>query len=494
MRHTTFRIATLFVACLAIGLCSYAQLDPTPPSSTVKLVFIHHSTGENWLRDVAGGDETAGGLGAELLLNNYFVSDTNYGWGPDSIGDRTDIGNWMEWFRGPHSATYLSQLYAEYGQTCWYSRLQVDPGGENEIVMFKSCFPNSNFGGNPSDPIPPIEQNPLVEQDSSSEHHTISNAKGIYIDLLNYFATRQDKLFIIILAPPLQSGDTSPEAAANARSFNDWMVNQYLAGYAYHNVFVFDFYTVLTSNGGNTQTNDFGASTGNHHRYENGQIQHVMGTYNNYSSYPSGDSHPTSAGGQKASGEFPALLNIAYHLWKGGSSVCALGCTATVPTTAQQDALVNFTSTATPNQYCTGSPTYDWDFGDGIHSTEQNPTHVYNTPGTFTWHMTATVGSTTCLRTGTIVVSGPVPGPTVDAVWRGGSPFKLKVSGANFDPGIQVFIGGDTSPWYNVSYRDSSYLILKGGGGLKARFPVGVPVEIRFVNSDGQEATYTYTR
>ena len=35
-----------------------------------------------------------GGLGLALGNNNYFVSDTNYGWGPNSIGDRTDILNW----------------------------------------------------------------------------------------------------------------------------------------------------------------------------------------------------------------------------------------------------------------------------------------------------------------------------------------------------------------------------------------------------------------
>ncbi|MFN2187700.1 MAG: hypothetical protein ACK2T3_02950, partial [Candidatus Promineifilaceae bacterium] len=48
-----------------------------PPIEAVKLVFIHHSVGENWLAD---GD---GGLGLALMENNYFVSDTNYGWGPD---------------------------------------------------------------------------------------------------------------------------------------------------------------------------------------------------------------------------------------------------------------------------------------------------------------------------------------------------------------------------------------------------------------------------
>ena len=40
--------------------------------------------------------------------NNYFVSDTNYGWGPNSIGDRTDITDWPEWFVGPRSREYLA--------------------------------------------------------------------------------------------------------------------------------------------------------------------------------------------------------------------------------------------------------------------------------------------------------------------------------------------------------------------------------------------------
>ena len=33
-------------------------------------------------------------------------------------------------------------------------------GGENEIVLFKSCFPNSRLGGNPGDP-PTTGANPL---------------------------------------------------------------------------------------------------------------------------------------------------------------------------------------------------------------------------------------------------------------------------------------------------------------------------------------------
>ena len=126
------------------------------------------------------------------------MSDTNYDWGPDAIGSLTDLGHWWLWFRGPDSSTYLSALYAEGEQHSGHSRMDSAPEGENEIVMFKSCFPNSALMGELSDPVPPIESNPLRGQDSGSEYHTVANAKGIYVDVLEYFRTRQDKLFVVI--------------------------------------------------------------------------------------------------------------------------------------------------------------------------------------------------------------------------------------------------------------------------------------------------------
>ena len=289
-----------------------ASLDPTSPTTPVRLIFIHHSTGENWLADDNGG------LGITLRDHNYFVSDTYYGWGPpdqdvgyDTIGDHTDIGHWYNWFVGPHRNTYLAALYAESGRhsPSYYSRLPTNPGGENRIIVFKSCFPNSALGGNPSDP-PTMGSNPLRGQDSGSEHHTVANAKGIYDDLLTYFATRQDKLFIVTTAPPLASGETTPEQAANARAFNTWLVNDWLANYPYNNVAVFDFYNVLTTNGGDPDTNDLNQPTGNHHRYLNGVIEHITNQGGNTSAYPTGDSHPSQAGNLKATGEFVPLLNI----------------------------------------------------------------------------------------------------------------------------------------------------------------------------------------
>jgi hypothetical protein len=291
------------------SMCLYAAgIDP--PASAVKLIFIHHSTGGNWLAD-PNTDQPYGGLGAALMNNNYFASATNYGWGPDGIGDSTDIPDWPEWFTGANSATILAALYGENNQNVGdfgsWSRLAADPGGENEIVMFKSCFPNSDLYGEPDDP-------PASEV---SDQYTVSNAKAVYNNLLTYFQSRQDKLFVVITAPPQNQNDyasdyqTPEHRAANARAFNNWLINDWLSGYAYNNVAVFDYFNVLT-----------GAD--NHHRWYNGAVQHVTATNFNFPAYPSGewDSHPNTTGQMKATTEFVPLLNYYYNRFIEGAGTC----------------------------------------------------------------------------------------------------------------------------------------------------------------------------
>ncbi len=266
------------------------------PAAPVRLIFAHHSTGEAWLADGYGD------LGVALRDNNYAVSDTNYGWGPDNIGDRTDVGHWWSWFRGPQSATYTSALFSEDGQHSSYSRMGTMPSGENTIIMFKSCFPNADVGGSPGDAVPAIGGNPLKGE---SGPLTVGNAKGVYLDLLEYFKTRPDKLFVLVVSPPLRESDTSPENAANARALADWLVSPdgLLSGYTTGNVFVFDYYTVLT---------------GGHHRVVGGSVEHVAGP-SDYLAYPTGDSHPSAEGDAIATAEFVPMLNAAYGEWSGAS-------------------------------------------------------------------------------------------------------------------------------------------------------------------------------
>ena len=276
--------STAVPAAYARQAKSLLQSDnPNHPDAVVKLIFIHHSTGQNWL------DDGNGGLGLALSQNNYFVSDTNYGWGPNSIGDNTDIPNWIDWFRSDDTPSYMAALYAESEQHSSYTRTLADPGGENEIIMFKSCFPNSALSGNPNDPPSP------------DGWLTVGHAKYVYNEILQYFGAHPEKLFVVITAPPLSDATY----AANARAFNQWLVNDWLNdnNYTLKNVAIFDFYNVLTG-------------PDNHHRYYNGQIQHIFTPGLDTLYYPSLDDHPSQQGNLKATDEFIEVLNIFYHRWQ----------------------------------------------------------------------------------------------------------------------------------------------------------------------------------
>ena len=275
-------IAILLLAAIPQPAPRLQTVDPSPPENIVKLIFIHHSTGENWLADGYGD------LGRTLSLNNYFVSDTNYGWGPDGIGDRTDIPNWLEWFSSSESSRYMTALFNESDQHSDYSRSLPDPGGENQVVMFKSCFPNSELSGNPDDPPSP------------GEDLSVGNAKYVYNTILETFASRPDKLFVVITAPPLSDSTY----AGNARAFNQWLVDDWLQenNYTLNNVAVFDFYNILTGPDA-------------HHHVMGGQIEHIVGVSNTLH-YPSDDDHPSVAGSRKATEEFVPMLNAFYHRWQ----------------------------------------------------------------------------------------------------------------------------------------------------------------------------------
>jgi hypothetical protein len=374
--HFTGMTALLLMfAVIGIPYAVFGADNPDPPSSTVKLIFIHHSTGGNWLADPS--DELSGGLGIALRDNNYYVSATNYCWGPvwteqgEGIGSYTNILHWPEWFTGPNRDTIMTAVYTETGQNFTdcdggsfgsWSRLSSDPGGENTIVMFKSCFPNSDLYGSPDDE---------AASSISEWEYTVSNVKAVYNNLLTYFQTRQDKLFVVITAPPMsekgyQLNDVSTpasERAANARAFNNWLVNDWLDSYPHKNVAVFDYYNVLTSNGGSSSVNDAGQASGNHHRWQNGAVQHIQTVSNNYSSYPSvvtsdwADDHPTSAGHRKATAEFVPLLNVFYHRWKDGTSGTTSTTTTAPPTTTLQSTTTTTTASTTTTTVSGGSTT-----------------------------------------------------------------------------------------------------------------------------------------
>jgi hypothetical protein len=229
--------------------------------STANLVFIHHSCGTNWLN---------GGLLSQTLNDNgYQVADISYGW--REYGDCTDTVDWPMWF----TDTVMPLVYRE--KTAMTAPNAVPwAAGENSIVMFKSCYPNSDVGDSMEDEM------------------------AIYESLLPYFSAHPDKLFILVTPPPM----ISISNPAVTRALCDWLCDReggWLSALTTENVYVFDFYNVLTHPDA-------------HHRFVNGQEEHtnVDGADTLY--YDSnGDDHPNDDGNRKATQEFIGLLNYWYQ-------------------------------------------------------------------------------------------------------------------------------------------------------------------------------------
>lgn len=251
-------------------------VNTDPPSETVKIMFIHHSAGSAW---IANGN---GNLGSALNNNNYYVTESDYYWDAepdDNLGDSTDTIHWPSWFND----IKMPYVYAN-NENYDYTNVIANPGGENGIIMFKSCYPNSDVG------------------------NSIDDEKLIYNSLLDYFGLHEDKLFILVVPPPMIVIDSAPLTRELANWLSDYEKG-WLAGYGKNNVRVFDYYNVLTD-------------PNNHHYVLNSRIRHIVSNNPVDAAnpdelyYPTSDNHPNPQGHQKATGEFLPLLNAYYHMWK----------------------------------------------------------------------------------------------------------------------------------------------------------------------------------
>jgi hypothetical protein len=269
-----------------------SAFSKAPPSQAHRLLFIHHSCGGQLLA-AEGPDKTrgpclyeshpnGGGLRNRLGRLGYEVHEASYG---SELGERTDLFDWL-----PKFQSAMSRILA-----CDENDRAYSDGRKNEVVVWKSCFPNNAFQGegqSPGDPRGP--------------DLTVWNAKATFAALLPELARHPEVLFVYLTAPPLSPdvprepawkrvaqkllGRASPgQRGAWAREFNRWVVSPqgWLAGYPGKNVVVFDYYDLLTKGG----ASDFLA----------------------YRTPTWGDSHPSREGNERAAESFCLLLNRALR-------------------------------------------------------------------------------------------------------------------------------------------------------------------------------------
>jgi PKD repeat protein len=86
---------------------------------------------------------------------------------------------------------------------------------------------------------------------------------------------------------------------------------------------------------------------------------------------------------------------------------CAVTCAATVPSQGAPGSPVQLAGTLGAGN-CVGLPAFSWDFGDATPGSAQAaPAHTYQSPGSYPWHMAATMGGQACNRSGTVTVTAP---------------------------------------------------------------------------------------
>ena len=277
---------TTEVRTMDLRAFSDAKLD-----RSLRLLFIHHSVGGALLAAPGPADEAArciwrshpeGGNVRELLRGQgYEVHEASYG---SALGDRTDLFDWLPKFRDQ-----MDRVLA-----CDQNDRAYGDGDRNDVVIFKSCYPNNRFVGEgvaPGDPRGP--------------ELTVWNAKAALTALLPELQKHPGTLFVFLSVPPQAPAPKVPlwrwgvkkvlgkpayadvlaEQAALARRFNDWVVSRdgWLRDYPLSNVVVFDLFGALVADG------------------------------TNLLAYPSreGDSHPSRAGNDAVARELVPFLNRA---------------------------------------------------------------------------------------------------------------------------------------------------------------------------------------
>jgi hypothetical protein len=233
----------------------------TAPSGPINLLFIHPSVGGQLLADPGPEEHTedarrslhrshpnGGGLRTLLRERGYVVNEASYG---SEIGQKTDLFDWLPKFRDS-----MPRILA----TRWQD--QTLASGANQVVLFKSCYPNNAF-----------------EPESAPDHArtprlTLAAAKLAFAALRSQLERHPEVLFVYLTAPPLRDDSgTEPawksaakrllgrpplaeerrRSAALAREFNNWLTSHegWLAGYGQRNIVVFDYFDLLTGGDSN---------------------------------------------------------------------------------------------------------------------------------------------------------------------------------------------------------------------------------------------------
>jgi hypothetical protein len=197
---------------LVRAILDHASITASNRGEFTNVIFLHHSTGDAMIN---------GSPVRELFTEAGFdFWDHNYNWVGLARPDGSKAGYS---YRIPNDNTDPDGLVNIFAQRVHSLPLNALSGLlQHEVIIFKSCFPASN-----------------ITSDEQLEQY-----KVWYRGMRDVMDSHLDRVFIVMSPPPLNPAATTPEAAARARAFADWLTSdEYLDGHP--NIYVFDFFDNL---------------------------------------------------------------------------------------------------------------------------------------------------------------------------------------------------------------------------------------------------------
>ncbi len=303
---------------------------PDTAGQPVKLIFIHHSTGENWLAD---GQRRAGAGPAD---NNYFVSDTNYGWGPPtgpgsarSATTRTSATGTAGSPARPRHLPWPRSTPRAASTACYSPPGDRPRRREPDRACSSRASPTRTSAGQSA--TDRHRRQSAARPDACSEPDRRQRQGHLHRPPAVLRRAPGQALRRHRRAAAASADTTPPRAPTPAPSTTGWSTTG-LPATRTNNVAVFDFYNVLTSQRRRRQ----------HERPGRGRAATTtaIGTARSSTSptrrrttwrTPTAETHPSAAGDQKATGEFVPLLNIFYHRWQDGEGASIPTVTSVTP-------------------------------------------------------------------------------------------------------------------------------------------------------------------
>jgi uncharacterized protein (TIGR03437 family) len=184
---------------------------------------------------------------------------------------------------------------------------------------------------------------------------------------------------------------------------------------------------------------------------------------------------------------------------------CSVSCSASVPTSAIAGTATGMSGSASYS-YCTGSPTYQWNFGDGGSASGSSVTHTYANPGSYMWNLTVSVDGYSASQGGQITINARTnPLTTTSAASYSGSRVASGSLAVAFGSNLATISqSADTVPLptmlagLSLKVKDSANverlagLLYAGPGQVNYQIPLGSAsgnAQVTITSADGSTAS-----